>query len=105
MRESKREAFLWAEMWARPQAVAWEDNGQEWEVALFVRSLARAEQPSAPIQMRVLTRQFMDALGLTIAGMRVNRWTLGEPEQTRAKASAATGPSARDRLRLVVGEE
>ena len=44
--KSKREAELWAQEWKRPQAVIWEANGQEIEVALYVRSLIAAESSS-----------------------------------------------------------
>ena len=39
-RTTARERALWAREWKRPQAVMWERNGWESEVALYVRTLA-----------------------------------------------------------------
>lgn len=92
---------LWAKEWKRPQAVEWERNGQFLEVAMFVRSLADAEKASASTSARILVRQLMDALGLTTAGLRANRWRIGEPDAIKPKRPARPALSARDRLRVV----
>ncbi len=101
-RATSRELQLWEREWRRPQAVVWEENGQELEVAMCVRSLRDAEKPNAPVAARTLVRQQMDALGLTVPGLRSNRWRIG--------GSVADGPSVaaesediRDRLKVVMG--
>jgi hypothetical protein len=71
---------LWAARVARPQAVMWERNGQELEVALYVRSLADAEQMDASVAARTLVRQQQEALGLSLPGLARNRWRIGEVE-------------------------
>lgn len=89
---------MWAEEWARPQAVVWEENGQAREVALYVRAMAVAEAPKAPAVARTLVRQYMDDLGVSLPGLRRHRWiidTAAEP----AKRAAVAGVSARDRLK------
>ena len=67
--QSEREAELWVIYWAKPQAVLWEHNNQELEVALHVRRLAEVELPDAPTGLGTLVRQQMDALLLTIPAM------------------------------------
>lgn len=102
---SGREAQLWAELWARPQAVMWEQLGQELEVALFVRTLAAAEQPDASTERVKLARQYLDSLGLSVQGMLRNRWKIApgevEPEREWPVAEAPRRRSARDRLKVV----
>lgn len=99
---TKREAELWRREWRRPQAVEWERLGIFVEVALFVRALVSAEQMDASVASRTLVRQQMDSLGLTTAGLRANRWRIGEPPTAPAERPARPQPrSVRDRLRLV----
>jgi hypothetical protein len=101
---SGRELELWASEWRRPQAVVWEENGQEVEVALFVRSLVDAEAPRATAATRTLVRQQMEALGLTVPGMARNRWVIVGDEAPARRQSRGRG-SARDRLKVVEGVE
>ncbi|WBB73247.1 hypothetical protein O7602_26770 [Micromonospora sp. WMMD1128] len=102
-----RETELWRRLWSRPQAVEWERQGQELEVALYVRRLVEAEQPGARANLATLVRQMADALGLTIPGLRTNRWKIAEPgSSTRARRSGPVEPvrkSARDRFQVIDG--
>jgi len=86
-------------MWRKPQAVMWEKNGQEYEVALFVRKLVEAEAPLASATLSTLVRQMMDSLGLTIPGMRAARWRLSEDELSERRDGQRSG-SSRSRLRI-----
>ena len=106
--QSDREVELWALFWARPQAAQWEKLGQDFEVALYVRNLAQAEQPGAPVNLSTLVRQQADALGLTIPGLRTNRWKIAGDQVAakRAEKAATEQPartSARDRFKVVGG--
>ena len=98
-----RELELWDELWGKPQAVAWEDMGQELEVALFVRTLAEAERADARLDVKKMVRGYLDSLGLSVAGMNRNRWKIAPaveaPEPT--VAPSVRRPSARDRLKVV----
>lgn len=102
-----REAYFWKRLWKKPQAVMWERLGQEVEVALYVRNLIGAEKHGAPVNLGTLTRQGADALGLTIPGMRLNRWKIAKDEVTERRDDKSTPaqPSARDRLGLVRNAE
>lgn len=94
-----RELELWAGEWCRPQAVEWERQGQQVEVAMFVRSLVDAESHRATAASRTLVRQQMDSLGISEPGRRSNRWLIGDPEvppEARPQRS-----SSKSRLKVV----
>ena len=98
-RPTVRETALWTREWQRPQAVMWERNGQELEVAMYVRSLAIAEKRDAPVASRTLVRQQQESLGLSLPGLARNRWRIGAGE---SRESVARAP-ARGRLKVVQG--
>lgn len=113
LEQSGREAELWAILWVKPQALMWERLGLEFEVGLYVRRLAEAEQAEARVNLSTLVRQMSDSLGLTTPGLRANRWKIEAPKPTgveRAARQAAVSmepssrPSARERLTVVRGE-
>ncbi|MGW3936453.1 hypothetical protein [Streptomyces phaeochromogenes] len=103
---AERELDLWHDLWVKPQAVAWEDMGQELEVALFVRTLAEAERADARVDVKKMVRGYLDSLGMSVAGMNRNRWKIApaveEPAET---AEPVRRPSARDRLKVVPSGE
>ena len=101
---SKREVTWWARLWKMPQAVAWDDLGQVQEVALYVRCLVLAEAPDASVAVMTARRQMADALGLTIPGLRANRWSIGVApgqQQQQQRSGKPRAASVRDRLKVV----
>lgn len=111
---TERELQLWRRLWRLPQAAAWEAAGDQDAVALYVRTFVEAEAPEATASMRNAVLRMRDALGLSVVGMRANRWRLAKPkpEQTQAgepvhspalERRRATG-SARDRFKVVKGD-
>jgi hypothetical protein len=100
---SDRERFIWREMWAKPQAVAWESHGLHYEVAFMVRRMTEAEQPMPTAAVITAVRQAMDSLGLTIPGLRANRWKISEKADQAATREPArrSASSARGRLTVV----
>ena len=98
---SEREAELWAGEWKRPQAVMWEKNGQEIEVAIYVRSLVAAEARNAATNLRILVRQQQEALGLSLPGLSRNRWKIGANSAPRTQARPMA--RARDVFQVVDG--
>lgn len=96
-----REAYIWRAFWKKPQAIMWEHNGQEYEVALLVRRYTEAEAPMASANLSTLVRQMMDSLGLTIPGLRTNRWKIADAETPGGQEPLRRAPSARGRLRVV----
>lgn len=98
----ERELELWRSLWAKPQAVAWEKLGLEYEVGHLVRRMAEAEIPGSHTSTGTLVRQMMDSLGLTTPGLRSNRWKLSSDEVGQAREEKADRPpSSRDRFRVV----
>jgi hypothetical protein len=93
-------------MWKRPQSILWARLGQEYEVAMFCRMLARAEVPGASVELQKVVRQYLDSLGLSVTGMLRNKWKLTDPEvqaaaDEKAPAATKTTTSARSRLKVV----
>ena len=102
---SKREDALWASEWARPQAIEWERLGLVLEVALYVRNVVAAEKADASPPLRALVMRQMDSLGLTLGGLRANRWVIddgGTAQQEAEQPSGEVRSSVKDRLKLVV---
>lgn len=103
-RPRKRELAIWEEEWRRPQAIMWEANGQEREVALYVRTLVAAEKPKASAQIRTLIVRWQEVLGLSQPGLLRLRWRIaGEPAPQAGRATGTEGPSAKARFRVVQG--
>jgi len=67
--QSDREAELWSYYWTKPQALLWAQNGQAYEVAVFVRRFAEAEMPGSIVTLNVLIQRLGDSLLLTIPAM------------------------------------
>lgn len=97
-----REDALWRQEWKRPQAIEWERQHQQLEVALYVRAVAEAEKAEASVAARNLVKQLMEALGISQPGLLRNRWKIVRASE----APASTGPrvtSARERFKVVDG--
>lgn len=100
---SKRETELWDREWRRPQAVQWALNGQELEVALYVRALAGAEKPGAPVNLQTLVKQQQEVLGISLPGLARNRWRIGTPGIAVPARRVAAG-EARKRFTVITGD-
>ena len=101
IRPTRRELALWEREWSRPQAVAWEHNRQQIEVAMYVRTLAEAERPDARITLRTLVLRMADSLGLTPSGLRANRWVIVDDEPIATATPRSSAQSAKDRLHVL----
>lgn len=98
---SDRERVLWADMWSRPQAIMWERQRQELEVALYVRRFAEAELPGSATTLSTLVRQLSEGLGLSVPGLLRNKWRIEEKESD--SRPSASKPRSRDRFTVVTG--
>lgn len=97
-----RELDVWAGLWRRPQAVLWERNRQDLEVALHVRTFVEAEQPEAAAALRTLVRQQLGELLLSIPAMNAARVRFSDSlEADQADVVVLARPSARERLRAL----
>lgn len=99
------ELALWAELWAMPQALVWERQSQQWEVALYARRMIEAQERDSAVNLSTLVRQMADSLGLTTPGLRSNRWTIEADPSAISETSPAepARSKARDRLKVVSG--
>lgn len=95
-----RESELWEREWQRPQAIMWERNGQDIEVALYVRRLIIAEDPDAPVTLLTWIRQMQESLGLSVPGLARNRWIIvdGTAGPQHAKPTDAKVVDAKSRF-------
>ena len=82
-----RDLHWWSAVWAMPQANEWEKAEEEQAVALYVRLLARSEEPAAPITAMRPLMQLREELGLSVTGRRRRRWLM-PGEQTGASTPA-----------------
>ncbi|MDX3550972.1 hypothetical protein PV729_04165 [Streptomyces europaeiscabiei] len=103
---SPREMELWERLWDMPQAVAWEQMHQDFEVASYVRLIAIAEKPRASAIIWSQVKQFAESLGLSVSGMQRNKWTIAplDAEDDAPQAGDGAEDSFEDRLRLVSGD-
>ncbi|MGR7027321.1 hypothetical protein [Geodermatophilus sp. URMC 62] len=99
---------MWAAEWRRPQANEWEKHNEAQAVALFVRLLARAEAPNAPVTLMKYVREFRAELGISADGAARRRWTMPAAENARPASITAirsagqsrTRSTAKDRFRV-----
>lgn len=74
------ESALWASLWRKPQAVMWEQLGQEFQVAAYTRAFLESTVAGAPASLKVSVLRMEDTLGLSIVGMNALRWQFAEDE-------------------------
>ena len=86
----KLESDLWRDLWALPQAVAWERLGYTREVALYVRHQVSAELGS--LEHAKEARMRSDRLGLTPAALRSLQWEIVEDEVGEAREAKPVEP-------------
>lgn len=79
------ESRLWRDLWASPQAVAWEEYGWTRVVARYARIAAAAEEPEAKVTLLNEARQLEDRLGLTPMSMLRLRWSIVDDEKPDLK--------------------
>lgn len=87
--QTDREVHHWARLWKLPQATEWERLELFVEVALYVRRLCECELPGANAALGNHVIRLSEALGLTTAGLRVNRWHIGTSRSATATAEAS----------------
>lgn len=85
---TKAEAELWDQLWASPQAVAWEELGCVRTVARYARVVIKAEAPRAIGVVMQEARQLEDLLGLNPKAMKSLGWevTTEAPSEDRDDA-------------------
>ncbi len=80
----------------------WEANGQELEVAMYVRTFVEAEEPRALANIRTLVKQQQEFLGLSLPGLQRLRWIIDhEPAAGPAPRVPVAGTSKERLLKVV----
>ena len=92
------EMKIWHELWATPQAVAWERHGWIRVVARYCRVAVVAEGLDKDALSEA--RQLEDRLGLTPKAMRMLMWQIATDDLAE-KRQQSTGANARDRMKAV----
>lgn len=99
------ERAVWAELWATPQAVAWEQLGWTRAVARYCRQLVDAEEVDAPVTKLGEVRQMEDRLGLTPMAMLRLRWSIVEDELDERRTERVEDDLDRRFARLTVAPQ
>jgi hypothetical protein len=91
------EAQAWDELWATPQAVAWERMGWTRTVARYCRAMVEAEKRGASAQLLGQVTTLEDRLGLTPKAMRMLLWEVVSDEVAEQRKTN----SVRKRIKAV----
>lgn len=102
-RSTAAEKAAWAELWATPQAVAWERFGWTRTVARYCRVMVASEKPGAPAAVLGQATALEDRLGLTPKAMRLLLWEIAHDEvgEKREESDQADPADVRKRIRAV----
>lgn len=98
------EQQFWEQLWRQPQAVEWERQERYKTVATYVRRMSEAGAPGASASLTNVVLRMEDALGLTVLGMRANRWRIAKAgAQQQAPAPRRKAAGSRNRFTVVDG--
>ena len=95
---SSTEKKAWAQLWATPQAVAWERLGWIRTVARYCRVMVLAEESMQPTLLAQVTA-LEDRLGLTPKSMRMLLWEIASDEVSQKHETSES--DARSRIKAV----
>ena len=97
---TSRELVMWERMWAKPQAVIWERDGQLEYVAIFIRQLVEAESEKASAENRKTVRMMFADLYLTSDSMARARIKIAQADEKAGRRPESQATRER-RLRAV----
>ena len=105
-----REVALWDEKWRGPHGAAWSQSSESWrvwDVALWVRTAVRCEDPDANAALISNLHRLGDRVGLSTAGLAEMGWQVAVDEVAAKAAEKGEGAkprqSSRDRMKVVPG--
>lgn len=93
----EEEEQAWADLWATPQAVAWDRLGWTRTVARYCRMMVAGESRKASATLLAQISVLEDRLGLTPKAMRLLLWEVVSDEV----AEQRTATSVRKRIKAV----
>lgn len=67
----------WERLWSKPQSVVWEREGVADLIAAYVVAFDESVQPGAAAGLKTAVLRMEAELGISIVGMRSNRWRFG----------------------------
>lgn len=103
-RPVKRERDLWEWAWRTPQADAWSREPWRWHsVAMWARLAAKCEAKDASASDHTARLRMEDNIGLSVAGLKLNGWTISAETPTGESESRPATSSARDRFEVING--
>ena len=94
------ELEAWKQLWATPQAVAWERLGWTRTVGRYCRVMLAAEQEGAPAGLLAQAVALEDRLGLSPKSMRMLMWQVASDE-VATKRDEPASQGARGRIKAV----
>lgn len=97
--QQRLEAEVWADLWATPQAVAWERLGWLRDVAQYARHKVLAEL--GELDSAKEARQWSDRLGLSPMALLRLRWQIAADEVADRRAERPADEGARGRIKAV----
>lgn len=89
-RPTKSVTEVWAELWATPQAAAWEELGWIRVVARYAKLLVAAEKADASAALLAEVRQLEDRLGLSPMAMKRLMWEIVPDESVEVPAEVTS---------------
>nr|DAV79595.1 MAG TPA: hypothetical protein [Caudoviricetes sp.] len=97
----ERELALWAWAWSQPQAEVWHEQPWfQYLVAQWVRIAVSCEEENAKAGDKTAMLRLADQIGMTPAGLAMNRWQIGDGATLAPKPAPekAKKKSSRDRM-------
>lgn len=79
----------------------WDLNGQELEVAMYVRTVRDAERLKGSVASRTLVRQQQEALGLSLPGLARLKWLIDADPANVVRQRVPARSDVRARLKVV----
>lgn len=102
-----REVALWEEKWRGPHGAAWSQPSERWrwwDVALWVRTAVRCEDPEAPAALINNLHRLGDRAGLSTAGLAEMGWKVAVDETAAKRQPKAEQQPKRERRLRVAGD-
>lgn len=94
-RATKAEQTAWAELWRLPQGQAWAQLNLARQVALYVRTLVRAEQRGATASLVATAHKLGESIGLSAMAMLRLRWEVARDELADQRDQHPAGQASR----------
>jgi hypothetical protein len=100
---TKAEVELWRQLWASPQAVAWEAFGWVRAVARYCRATIQAEKRGAVAFLLSEVRQMEDRLGLNPKALKHLQWVIAADVEDEQPHGVSDNVTDLDHFRELLG--